>query len=94
MSQHPSLRSKSKEAIHRSVLKRFERIKNLAEKEKWNEEDSIYGLPKQKIMKFKVKKEKSAAKVEAEAAAAGAPAQAAPAASAAKPDAKKEEKKK
>jgi len=60
MSQHPSLRSKSKEAIHRSVLKRYERLKALKEKEKWDEEESVYGLPKLKIVKFKVKKEKTA----------------------------------
>jgi len=65
MSQHPSLRSKSKDAAHRSVLKRYERLKSLKEKEKWDEEKSVFGLPKVKVMKFKVKKEKP---VEAEAA--------------------------
>ena len=64
MSQHPSLRSKSKGIAHRSVLKRYERLKELKEKEKWDEEKSIFGLPKLKILKFKIKKEKP---VEAEA---------------------------
>ena len=66
MSQHPSLRSKSKGIAHSSVLKRYERLKELKEKEKWDEEKSIFGLAKLKIMKFKIKKEKP---VEAEAAA-------------------------
>ncbi len=64
MSQHPSLRSKRKGIAHRSVLKRYERLKELKEKEKWDEEKSIFGLPKLKILKFKIKKEKP---VEAEA---------------------------
>jgi len=66
MSQHPSLRSKRKGIAHRSVLKRYERLKELKEKEKWDEEKSIFGLPKLKILRFKIKKEKPA---EAEAAA-------------------------
>ena len=36
MSQHPSLRSKAKSKQHRSVLKRYERVKGLKEKEKWD----------------------------------------------------------
>ena len=66
MSQHPSLRSRKKGIAHRTVLKRYERLKELKEKEKWDEEKSIFGLPKLKILKFKIKKEKP---VEAEAAA-------------------------
>ena len=75
MSQHRSLRSKGKDSAHRSVLKRHERIKDLKEKEKWDEEKSIFGLPKLKIIKFKIKKEKP---VEAEAAVEGAEVAAAP----------------
>jgi len=79
MSQHPSLRGFDKNKKHRSVLKRYERISLLKEKEKWTEEDSVYGLPKVKIIKFKVKKEKAAAAegTEAETPVAGAPAPAA-----------------
>ena len=80
MSQHPSLRSADKDKAHRSVLKRHERIKIMKDKEEWLEKDSVFGLPKIKVMKFKVKKEKAAAAVEgAEGAApaAGAPAPAA-----------------
>ncbi|MFA6078480.1 MAG: small basic protein [Candidatus Omnitrophota bacterium] len=102
MSQHPSLRSSDKNKAHRSVLKRYERIKSLKEKEKWADDDSVYGLPKVKILRFKIKKEKAAA---AEGAAEGAAGAAAPAAGAAAPaagakaatkpaaDAKKEAKK-
>ncbi len=62
MSQHPSLRSSEKDKKHRSVLKRYERVKLLKEKDKWEEKkDSVYGLPKVKIIRFKIKKEKAAA---------------------------------
>jgi len=60
MSQHPSLSSSDKDKGHRSVLKRYEKIKILKEKEKWQEDKSVYGLPKVKVMKFKIKKEKAA----------------------------------
>jgi small basic protein (TIGR04137 family) len=70
MSQHPSLRSAGKDKAHRSVLKRYERIKQLKEKEKWTDEDSVYGLPKVKIIKYKVKKEKAVVAEGAEGAAA------------------------
>lgn len=101
MSQHPSLRSSDKDKKQRSVLKRYERINLLRDKEKWNEEDSVFGLPKVKIMKFKVKKEKAAAETaEGTAApaagtapAAGAAAKAAPAGAKPAADAKKEAKK-
>ncbi|MFA5165361.1 MAG: small basic protein [Candidatus Omnitrophota bacterium] len=97
MSIHPSLRP-SKGRGHRSVFKRFERIKMLADKDKWNEKDSVFGLPKVKSLKIKVKKEKSEAKAAAEGAAAApgaAPAApgAAPAAKAAAAPAKKDQAK-
>ena len=59
MAQHPSLRAKEKSARHRSVLKRYERIRELKDKEKWDDADSVFGLPKLKILKFKIKKEKA-----------------------------------
>lgn len=65
MTQHPSLRSKEKGKQHRSVLKRYERVRELKEKEKWKEGDSVFGLLKLKILKFKIKKEKVAPAVEA-----------------------------
>lgn len=89
MSQHPSLKSSDKNKAQRSVLKRFERVKILKDKELWKKEDSVYGLPKEKIVKFKVKKEKAAAAAEgAEGAAAPAAGAAAPAAKAPAKDAK------
>lgn len=65
MTQHPSLKSGQKGDKFRSVLKRFEKIKELTEKEKWDEEkDSIYKLPKIRRIKFKVKKTKGPAEEE------------------------------
>ena len=60
MTQHSSLKSGSGEGAFRSVLKRFEKIKELFEKDKWSEEDSVYHLPKVKRIKFKIKKAKAA----------------------------------
>ena len=59
MSIHPSLRT-SKGKRHRSVFKKFERLKILSEKDKWHEGESLFGLPKVKSIKIKVKKEKAA----------------------------------
>lgn len=73
MSQHPSLRSSDKDKAQRSVLKRYERVKILKDKEEWTEKDSVYKLPKLKVVKFKVKKEKAAAEGAEEGAAATAP---------------------
>ncbi|MBL7084749.1 MAG: small basic protein [Candidatus Omnitrophica bacterium] len=68
MSVHPSLSSREEGKGKRSVLKRFERLKELIEKEKRKAGDSIFGLPKLKVLRWKVKKAKKV--VEAEAAAA------------------------
>jgi len=88
MSQHPSLRSSDKDKKHRSVLKRYERVKTLQDKEKWDEKkDSVFGLPKVKVTRFKIKKEKAAAAEGAEVAE-GAVAGAAPAAAPGKEAAK------
>ena len=60
MSQHSSLKVSSKLKKHRSVLKRFERIRILLKQGSWNESaDSVYGLPKVKSIKIRVKKEKA-----------------------------------
>ncbi|MFH1995640.1 MAG: small basic protein [Candidatus Omnitrophota bacterium] len=61
MTQHPSLKSSDNDKKQRSVLKRFERLRHLHEKGKWNDGDSIFGMQKIKIVKFKIKKEKAAA---------------------------------
>ena len=70
MSIHSSLRSGGKGKKHRSVLKRYERLKVLQDKNIWDEGRSVLGIPKVKMQKLKVKKEKAAAPE----AAAGAPA--------------------
>lgn len=78
MSLHKSLQKKSR-GPHRNVLKRFERIKYLKEKDKWDEENpKYYGLPKVKSLKLKVKKVKVEKPAEGEAAAASETAEAAP----------------
>ncbi|MFH1411153.1 MAG: small basic protein [Candidatus Omnitrophota bacterium] len=65
MTQHPSLKGSKVGGKFRSVLKRFEKVKDLTEKEKWDEEkNSIYKIPKVRRIKFKVKKTKAAAEGE------------------------------
>ena len=95
MSIHPSLKVSLKDQQQRSVLKRMERIKLMKEKGEWLDERSVFGLPKVKTvrLKMKIKKEKA---VDATAEAGAAPAEAAakpaagakPAAAGAKPAAK------
>ena len=68
MSIHPSLSSKGKGKRTRSVLKRYERLKELLEKEKWKPGDAVFGLPKIKALRWKLKKAKKAAEAEAPAA--------------------------
>ncbi len=48
MSVHRSLKSASRIATKRNVLKRFERIEILKKKGKWKEGDRALGLPKTK----------------------------------------------
>jgi small basic protein (TIGR04137 family) len=43
----------------RSVLKRIERLRILMEKNKWKETDNVFGLPKVKTLRIKIKKEKA-----------------------------------
>lgn len=64
MSVHPSLSSKGIGRGKRSVLKRFERIKDMLEKEKWKPGDSVFGLFKLKAVRWKTKKTKKAADAE------------------------------
>lgn len=72
MSIHSSLRASGNNK-HRSVLKRYERLKVLKDKNLWSEEKSALGIPKVKMQRVKVKKEKAAAP-DAAAGAAAAPA--------------------
>ena len=64
MSIHPSLASQDKSSKSRSVLKRTERLKVLLEKNQWKEGDNVYGLPKIKTLRIKIKKEKAVKEAE------------------------------
>ena len=57
MSLHPSLKISKAGKKHRTVLKRYERLTALKEKGILKEDDSVFGMPKLKIIKIKVKKE-------------------------------------
>lgn len=59
MSIHPSLKMSKAGNKHRTVLKRYERLTALKEKGILKEDDSVFGMPKLKIIKVKVKKEKA-----------------------------------
>ncbi|MBU2063403.1 MAG: small basic protein [Candidatus Omnitrophica bacterium] len=65
MSLHPSLTA-TKGKKHRSVHKRFERIQKLKKDGKWEEASSCFRLPKEKIVRMKLKKKKAEAKEGAE----------------------------
>jgi small basic protein (TIGR04137 family) len=58
MSIHPSLAISDKDKKQRSVLKRTERLRTMMEKGSWKEGDRVYGLPKIKTVRIKIKKEK------------------------------------
>jgi len=59
MSIHPSLNISDKEKKPRSVLKRVERLRSMHEKGVWKEGDNVFGLPKIKTVRIKIKKEKA-----------------------------------
>jgi len=80
MSIHPSLGSAVKGRQAKSVLKRTERIKHMMAKGLWKDDGKIFGLPKIKAIRLKVKKEKAAEKPAEEGAAEAAETAAAPAA--------------
>jgi len=82
MSIHSSLRAGGKGKKHRSVLKRYERLKILKDKSLWSEEMSVLGIPKVKMQRIKVKKEKAVTEAGAVGAAAPVKAEAAPSTSA------------
>ena len=65
---HPSLNVSDKDKKPRSVLKRIERLRTMIGKDQWKEGDDIYGLPKIKTVRIKIKKEKAAEKAETAAA--------------------------
>ena len=85
MSQHPSLKTSKAGKRHRTVLKRFEKFFALKEKGIIKDGDSVLGMPKLKIVRAKIKKEKVEEKPEEGAVGAEG---AAPAAEGATPDKK------
>lgn len=62
MSIHPSLGVAVKGKQQKSVLKRVDRIKFLMKKGLWKEDSRIFGLPKIKTVRIKIKKEAAAEK--------------------------------
>ena len=61
MSIHRSLRTAGgKTGIQRNVLKRFERVQKLMTEGRWTADRSIFGLPKTKMERVKVRKAASA----------------------------------
>jgi len=64
MSQHPSLKSSRAGKKLRTVLKRYERFFALKEKGILKDDASIFGMPKLKIVRTKIRKEKAAEKPE------------------------------
>ena len=73
MSQHPSLKTSKAGKKHRSVLKRFERFFTFKEKGVMDDSSSVFGLPKLKVVRTRIKKEKAEEKPgEVQAAAEGA----------------------
>ena len=58
-----SLKIKAGSAKSRNVLSRPERLKKLISDDRWSEGDSVYGLPKVRVVKISMKKKK---KVKAE----------------------------
>lgn len=68
MSMHRSLVSKSGLSRHRNVLSRAERILKLADAGRWEEGESVFGLPKVRVRRVKAggkHKKKAAAQAEA-----------------------------
>ena len=63
MSADPSLKRKSALVRHRNVLGRAERIKRLKEEERWQEGDSLFGLPKVANRKVSVGKKEAKGEV-------------------------------
>ena len=56
MSIHSSLKRNKGAGQASSVLKRLQKILLLMKDGKWQEGDAVYGLPKVKIVKYKIKK--------------------------------------
>ncbi len=57
-----SLRVRTASLRNRNVLTRVERIAKLLETDRWQEGDSVLGLPKVRVQKISLKKKKKAKK--------------------------------
>ena len=68
MSIHKSLVSKGALSRHRSVLTRSERVAKLADEGRWDEGDTVFGLPKVKVRRVRAGGKGKKAKEAAEAA--------------------------
>jgi small basic protein (TIGR04137 family) len=88
MSMDRGLKPRNALARHRNVLSRDERLAVLKDTEKWNDNMSVFGLPKVANRKVAVKKEKAEKAAEGAEAAEGAAAAAPAESAAAKPAAK------
>ena len=64
MSLDSSLKAKSGLKRARNVLKRHERIEQLKEEDRWNDEMTALGLPKVRIVKTTIGKKKKVKKKE------------------------------
>ena len=60
MSLDRSLKTKGGLIRRRNVLKRSERLAQLEEEERWEESDSVFGLPKVAVKRVKTSKAKAA----------------------------------
>jgi len=58
MSIHKSLKSSQSSKSKRTVHKRWERMRSLMLQKKFDSGQSVWGLPKEKIVKYKIKKDK------------------------------------
>jgi small basic protein (TIGR04137 family) len=67
MSLHKSLIARSRLKRERNVLSRIERIAKLEDDGKWTEDDSVFALPKVRVMRLKKSHGKKKKKEEEEA---------------------------
>ena len=62
-----SLRVRKGMLSNRNVLTRAERLAKLQETERWQEGDSVFGLPKVRVQKIALKRKKKAKKLDEDA---------------------------
>ncbi|MEC8556410.1 MAG: small basic protein [Planctomycetota bacterium] len=62
MTLDKSLRVSGGKIKNRNVLTRVERLKRLRELDRWNEGESVLGIPKTRVVKVSLKKKKKVKK--------------------------------